>query len=210
MKLTPDIEDIQDVVRFCVDCWYPMQRDAYGVVTKVGYIRTVIGDKVMLRSWTRGMEKYKDEALSLDDFLDLEQGYYKPRMVEYEGSVMYIRNLGANEHSRNHGVNLGRIRFDHIHEQVTNVIHNFDGSVISGSVLSKKRTPYHTALQQLSEGDIIGCALSDNYGLATFHNKEHIQVMRRTRIIGEVVKDRPQLHPHCEQYTLGVGKACRL
>lgn len=210
MLLTPDIEDVGDVGRFCVECYYPVARKPDGAVDGVCYIRTTSGNNVLIRVWPDpSKDAYKDQTISFAQFLDLEQGYYKARLVEHNDSIVYVRNIGANEQSRNHSINIGRVRYDHMHIHHTGDVGYMDAWRAAAIILSKKRTPFFQAIEKLDAGDVIGCALSDNYGLVTMANKAHIQLVRRNKIIGEIVNGQPQLLPGCHQYALGVSKVCR-
>lgn len=208
MIKTPDIQDINDVDRFSTRTYYPLVRAADGSVDAVVYIRGVQSVGQI------GVSKYngdvrQDTAMTLGEFLALEQGYYKSRLVEYNGSILYLLNTGADESSRNHSFRAERIRISHHHPEVTDDFQSIPYHRQAMYALSTKRTPAYKAIELLESGKVIGCALSDNFGLITSNKSETLQLVRRSRVIGDVVNGQPTLHPGYDHYFYAVNKLWR-
>lgn len=206
MKLlkVPDIQDIGDVNRFAIHAWYPLRRQADGSVTAVIKVVGATHSRVLVHKYA-GDDGATDE-MTLDAFLQLEQGYYKSRLVEYEGSVIYLQNTGADERIRCHSFRLEAIDVWHNHEDVTHKFGSIPAHKRAMVGLSIKRTQVKDAIAQLEEGTIIGCALSDNFGLITSENSDAIQIVRRNKVIGEVHNGEPYLKAGFDHYFYAVNK----
>jgi hypothetical protein len=212
MIKTPDIQDINDVSRFAAGAWYVTDRRPDGTVSGVCKIIGVQGTSVI----TRGA-KIKDgdvvsvneDTISFPTFLTFDQGYYKSRLVEYAGSMVYVQNTGATELLRNHSYRPDGVRILHTHEDLTS---NFEGMMYelqAAYSLSTKRFHWNTALSLLEAGECVACPLSDNFGLVTMANKELVQIIRRNKSIGEVRDNQPHLRTGMEHYYNAVTKLWR-
>lgn len=210
MIKTPDIQDILDVDRFAARTYYPKRRDPDGNVPEVYYIRGAHGPTAINASTFRASDGARiDDLISFDAFLALEQGYYKSRFVEYNGSIVYLLNTGADENSRNHSYRPERIQLSHHHPDVTGDFTSRQGYQQAMSGLSTHRTAPNVAIDLLESGKVIGCALSDNFGLITSYKTPNIQLVRRHRIIGELINGYPSLYPGYEHYFYAVNKLWR-
>jgi len=205
---TSDIEDIGDVGRFAQTNWYAWTRQDDGTVTRAAFITATSGPAILVRLYDLD-GSYIDDIITLDKFLKLEQGYYKSRFVEYNGSIVYVRNTGANEGTRNHGFNTSAYELAHVHPLLTHSLSEQLAYIVAITALSKKRTAFSDALSILDRGEAVGCALSDNYGLITTDKSDAIQIVRRSRTIGEIRYGMPSVYPQYKQYTFTVTKLCR-
>lgn len=205
MIKVPDIQDIQDVQRFANGAWYPLTRAPDGSVTSVIKIAGVAGNTVICHKYV-GDQPGVTHSMTLNEFLSLDQGYYRSRMVDYGGSVLFIQNNGADERLRNHSYRADACRTYHNHYDVTCGFDDLPSNKTAIVALSTKRTIPSVAITKLEEGEIIGCALSDNFGLITSEKSDAIQIVRRSKVIGEVHNGEPFLKNGCEQYFYAVNK----
>lgn len=207
MIKAPDIEDIGDVSRFSERCYYPYRRTTEGDADGVVYIRAAGPPNTVIVSIYKEGETRQDKDITLESFLKLEQGYYKSRLVEYNGSVVYIQNNGGNEYpNNNHAFRTDRVDYFHLHPEVTSTLLNIDGWKQALIALSNRKTKVYAAIDKLEKGEVIGCALSDNYGLITNSKSANIQIIRRNRIIGEVRNGSPYLNDGMEHFHYAVNK----
>lgn len=209
MIKTPDIEDIDDVSRFAVGAWYPVKRNKLGDVTLVARIENKAEGMVLCRTSDGISPTYGISSVPFSEFLTWDQGYYKSRLVEYNGSIIYLANSGADENRRNHSYRIDSIQVRHVHQSVTGDFELKDKGTQALVGLSTRRTPAYEAITKLEEGSVIGCALSDNFGLATFENSAEIQLMRRTKPIGYIRDGRPVLNHGADHYFYAVSKLWR-
>lgn len=204
----PDIEDIGDVGRFCIESYYPMVRKKCGEVEVVAKVRQAGGNDILIGEYKKG-HPVAASVYPFSTFLSWEQGYYKSRLVEYNGSILYLINAGAGEQHRNHGYRTNSTKIQHHHYDITQSFESEAAYEQARVALSLHRTSVPDALSQLESGSVVGCALSDNFGLITTDKSPYIQIVRRSKVIGKVINGSPQLNKGMEHHFHAVSKLWR-
>lgn len=193
-KISPDIEDTGDVGRYCIRSFYPLARDGEGNVTKTLLVAGCGDGEVSGEMYDHISGHAALMNMTFDEFLALEQGFYKSRLVEYADSIVYLRNQDAvNRDHRIHGLRADVISRHHHHPDVTQTLESMSLHRFASVAWSTKRTPFSQAQRKLSSGDGVGYAMSDNFGVITTSNSEYSQLVWKKHIIGDVVDGAPRL-----------------
>jgi hypothetical protein len=146
--LTPDVEDANDIERFCIGGWFPRG-------DRVVKVRGVDNQHVVLT-----LASGRNQTISFQDFLDeVRLGVPENTYIVQDGALQYVRvNIVG---QRSQGVQIRDCRW----EGFPTCDRLKDNADTAQQIWFPEYTRYADAIRMLAGGEVIGVALSANIGL---------------------------------------------
>lgn len=210
-KPHPDIEEAEDVNRYCINHVFPMITNKDGTVQQILVVTGVDVDRSMILGVSATADadddvRSENVLITFDQFLDMDKGPFKSHMVEWEDTLVYFMNTDPG--GRGHGYSSDRSYYKCFFPPLQQRLDNMSQIAKAFAALSYKRTRFAEGIRKLQDGECVGIALSDRFGIITTDSEELPQLVYKTSIIGEVRDEQPILLPQFEYLTSIINGLC--
>lgn len=207
-KGSPDIEELTDVSRYCIHSFFPYEMNTDGSVRTIYYVEGVTDRVVYGRVYYNGSKiRSAPLQLSFESFLAIDAGPFRSHMMEYKDSLVYVYNNSPG--SRTHGLNANNWAVKCFYPAFEGMLHQYNEMYeVAMQLFDYKRTKFNVGIRRLQDGDAVGIALSDRFGIITTEDHELPQIVYKQAIIGHILDERPVLKPAYRHLSSTIAALC--